>query len=137
MKRIFIISMSYFLLYSCATAPLPPFNKEKNCSPRALQRINQAKTVQLTGSSNTDTFRAVQNCYRSIRMEVGYTESHNICLVLAITKNGGFNFLDVSDQERPMGTEFQKCIVDKLAKIDFSDFKDQIILQSLRTEYSN
>ena len=102
-----------------------------------MQRINQSKTNELTGSNNTDTFRAVQNCYRNSRMEEGYSESHNICLVMAITKNGGFDFLDVSDQDRPMGSQFQKCIVDKLTKLDFSDFKDQIILQPLRTESSN
>ena len=56
---------------------------------------------------------------------------------MSITKNGGFNFLDVADNDRPMGAELRKCIIDKLAKIDFSDFKNQMILQPLRTEHSN
>lgn len=133
MKKFFLITICSFLLSSCASGPLPLFNKEKNCSPRALKQINQSPTKELTGQSNIDIFKAVQSCYHSLASE-GYSGNHNICLVMSISKNGGLDFLDVADYDRPIGSDLHKCIIEKIVKVDFTDYKNEMILQPLRVE---
>lgn len=134
MKTSFLTLFFILIFSSCATAPLPTFKKEANCSPRALEKINQSKTLELTGQSNINAFKAAQSCYSSLISE-GYDESHNICLVMEISKIGGLSFIDIADYSRPMGSELKTCILEKVTRIDFSDFKGQTILQPLRVDF--
>ncbi len=133
MKFNFMLLLSAFTLFSCATGPLPQFSKTTNCSPRALEHIANKPTLELNGMASIEAFKVIHSCSHD-QFEAGNGNQHNVCLVMSVTESGGFNFIDVADYNRPMSSELHKCILDKIQKIDFIEYKNHTVLQPLRVE---
>lgn len=119
-----------FLSASCSTSPTG-FSKNQNCSSRALEKVKQTTPIELAGPAGVMTFKAGQSCYNSAVSE-GYNQTHNVCVVIEVSKSGGINFIDVNDNDNSLSTELRNCIINRLSAVDFRDYVSSTILQPIK-----
>ena len=126
-------------LTACSTMK---FDKNINCSPRALNYLNREATdTSLENGSKlqkTEALRAImksitgdlQKCYQDY-INRGQDEKYAICLVMNIDNYGNRAFLDIDDHSRILDPELHQCLLRNVETTDFSKVKSATVIQPL------
>lgn len=134
-----ILLLIFFTLTvsACSTAK---FDKNVNCSPRALNFLNNEihdgpndiklgedninKSFNATKEIMTNISSDLHKCYQD-SLDKGFVEQYNVCVVLKLDEKGKILFLDVDDHNKTINLELQNCFVKKLESTDFSKLKNK------------
>lgn len=132
MKILFSLCFVLFLS-ACSTTK---FDKNVNCSPRALSYLNNdtksnenAKSqkyedgLKLMKTMSPD----LQKCYQEM-LDSGTIEQYNLCTVININEKGKISFIDIDDHSTTLNPSFYKCVVKKFEAFDFSKFQSATIV---------